>query len=261
MTLSVLRVVVVDDERPARRFLINLLKGCQGVELVGEASTGEEAIAIIETKRPDLALLDLQMPELGGLDVVRRLAPATLPLVAFVTAYEDFAIEAFELNAIDYLLKPVEADRLQATLDRARARRERQEPAERRAAALAGAAATYTQASRRSYLERIPVRRRSEVVILPVKQIAAIVAEGELLHITTLTKERYTITYRLHLLEGRLDPRRFVRLARGTLANVDAIGKISPMPGGTYVATLSNGQELQVSRIQSRVLRETLLKL
>jgi len=258
---TVLRVVVADDERPARRFLVNLLKACPDVDLIGEATTGEEAIAVIQSQRPDLALLDLQMPELGGLDVVRRLAPATLPLVAFVTAFEDFAIEAFELNAIDYLLKPVEEDRLQATLDRARARLARREPAEQRAAALAGAAAAYAQASRRTYLERIPVRRRAEVIILPVKQIAAITSEGELLHITTLTKERYTITYRLHMLEVRLDPRRFVRLARGTLANIDAITKISPMPGGTYIATLSNGQELQVSRIQSRVLRETLLKL
>jgi two-component system LytT family response regulator len=261
MSRSLLRVVVADDERPARRFLTNLLKGCHGVELVGEASTGEQAIALIESERPDLALLDLQMPELGGLEVARRVAPATLPLIAFVTAFEDFAIEAFELNAIDYLLKPVEADRLQATLDRAKARLERKEPAEHRAAALASAAASYAQANRRAYLERIPVRRRAEVFILPVKQIASLVSEGELLHITTLTKERYTITYRLHLLQVRLDPRRFVRLARGTIANIDAITKISPMPGGTYVATLSNGQELQVSRIQSRVLRETLLKL
>jgi DNA-binding LytR/AlgR family response regulator len=99
------------------------------------------------------------------------------------------------------------------------------------------------------------------VFILPVRQIASVVSEGELLHITTMGKERYTITYRLHRLESRLDPKRFVRLARGTLANVDAITKVSPMPGGTYQATLSNGQDLQVSRIQSRVLRDTLLKL
>jgi two-component system LytT family response regulator len=256
-----LRVVVADDERPARRFLVGLLKGCQGVQFVGEAASGEESLTLIEAERPDLALLDLQMPELGGLDVVRRLSPDALPLVAFVTAFEDFAIEAFELNAIDYLLKPVEASRLQATLDRARGRLAHKEPAQQRATALAKAAATYEQSSRRTYLERMPVRRRTEVIILPVRQIASVVSEGELLHITTMAKERYTITYRLHLLEGRLDPRRFVRLARGTLANIDAITKMSPMPGGTYQATLSNGQELQVSRIQSRVLRDTLLKL
>ena len=261
MSTPALRVVVADDERPARRFLVSLLKTCRDVELAGEATTGEEALSLIEAERPHLALLDLQMPELGGLDVVRRLSPTTLPLVAFVTAFDDFAVEAFELNAIDYLLKPVEAVRLQATLDRARARVGRREPPEQRAAALARAAATYEQSSRRTYLERIPVRRRTEVIILPVRQIASVMSEGELLHITTITKERYTITYRLHLLESRLDPRRFVRLARGALANIEAIAKVSPMPGGTYLVTLSNGQELQVSRIQSRVIRDTLLKL
>lgn len=261
MSAAVLRIVVADDERPARRFLVSLLKDSRGVQLVGEAATGEEAIATIETERPDLALLDLQMPELGGLDVARRVSAKALPLVAFVTAYDDFAVEAFELNAIDYLLKPVEGERLQATLDRARGRLARQEPPAQRAAALANAAADYAQANRRDYFERVPVRRGSDVILLPVRQIASVTSEGELLHITTMGNEKYTITYRLHLLEARLHPRRFIRLARGTLANVDAITRVSPMPGGTYIARLTNGQELQVSRIQSRVLRDTLLKL
>lgn len=256
-----LRVVVADDERPARRFLTGLLKGCAGVEVVGEAASGEEAIELIERTHPDLALLDLQMPEVGGLDVVRRLPAARLPLVAFVTAFDDFAVEAFELNAIDYVLKPAQKERLNATLDRVRERLRRPEPAEARAAALANAAATYERVERRLYLERVPVRKREEVVILPVRQIAFVVAEGELLHLTTLANERYTITHRLHALEARLDPRRFVRLNRGTLANVDLITKLSPMPGGTYTATLSNGHQLPVSRIQSRVLRDSLLKL
>jgi DNA-binding LytR/AlgR family response regulator len=258
---SLLRVVVADDERPARRFLVGLLKSCEGVELGGEAATGEEAVALIQSERPDLALLDLQMPDGSGLDVVRGLSGDFLPLVAFVTAFDDFAVEAFELNAIDYLLKPVELERLQATIDRARGRLARRESTEERATKLANAAALYEQTSRRVFIERIPVRRRNEVLILPVRQIASIVSEGELLHITTIAKERYTITYRLHLLEARLDPRRFIRLSRGSLVNIDAITKIGPMPGGTYLATLSNGEEVQVSRIQSRVLRDTLLKL
>jgi len=260
MSGAALRVLVADDERPARRFLVGLLKTCPHVELIGEAESGEEAVHLIESRRPDLALLDLQMPVLGGLDVVRHVSAAALPLVAFVTAFEDFAIEAFELNAIDYLLKPVEQSRLLATLDRARERLAIPERAEQRAA-LERAATIFEQSSRRAYLERIPVRSRSAVIILPVRQIASIVSEGELLHITTTSKDRYTITHRLHLLESRLDPRRFVRLSRGTLANIDAIAKISPMPGGTFLAALANGQELPVSRIQSRVLRDTLLKL
>jgi two-component system LytT family response regulator len=261
MTTSPLRVVIADDERPARRFLAGLVKSCRDVELVAEAASGEEAIDMIERHRPDLALLDLQMPEIGGLDVVRRIPAERLPLVAFVTAFDDYAIEAFELNAIDYVLKPAEQERVQATVDRARSRLAGQETAESRAASLNNAAATYERIERRSYLDRVPVRRRDEVLLLPVRQIAFVTAEAELLHITTIANERYTIAHRLHLLEARLDPRRFVRLSRGTLANVDLITRVSPMPGGTYTAILSNGLQLPVSRIQSRVLRETLLKL
>jgi two-component system LytT family response regulator len=254
-------VVVADDERPARQFLSGLLKSVGDVVLAGEAASGAEAIDLIERESPDLALLDLQMPEIGGLDVVRRLTPERLPLIAFVTAHDDYAIEAFELNAIDYLLKPVQKERLASTLTRVRERLVRPEPREARAAALTTAARAYEQAARRQYLERIPVRRRDEVVILPIRQIASFVADGELLHITTVGNERYTITHRLHAIEDRLDPRRFIRLGRGTLANVDLITRVSPMPGGTYLAKLANGQELAVSRIQSRALRDTLLKL
>ena len=231
-----LRVVLADDERPARRFLVNLLHSFPDVEVVGEAGNGREAIDLIESERPDLALLDLQMPETGGLDVARLLKAGVTRSIAFVTAHDESAVEAFELNAIDYLLKPVDRERLAATLDRARKR--------------AG-----------DYLERIPVRRRDETVILPVRQIASIVADGELLHLTTMTNERFTISHRLHALEARLDPRRFVRLSRGALAALDQIQKVTPMPGGTYQAQLANGQTLQVSRIQSRLLRETLLRL
>ncbi len=257
----VLRVIVADDERPARRFLTGLLKSTDDVEIAGEAASGQEALELIERVRPELALLDLQMPEMGGLDVVRYVTTTALPLVAFVTAYDDYAVEAFELNAIDYLLKPVEKDRLEATLTRARERLKRPDSPAHRAAAIATAAKAYEQAARRPYLERIPVRRRDEVIILPVRQIASVVAEGELLHITTAGNDRYTISHRLHALEERLDPRRFVRLGRGTLANIDLIARVSAMPGGTYLARLTNGQELAVSRIQSRALRETLLKL
>ena len=256
-----LRVVVADDERPARRFLIGLLKTIPGVQLAGEAGSGHEAITLIESARPHLALLDLQMPEMGGLDVARRLSHGSLPLVAFVTAFDAFAVDAFELNAIDYLLKPVQKARLVETLERARQRLKEPEPAEERAASIAAASKAIQQSSRRQYVERIPVRRREEVVLLPVRQIASAIAEGELLHLTTISNERYTISHRLHALEAKLDPRRFIRLGRGTIVNLDVIVRVNPMPGGTYMAKLSNGQELQVSRIQSRILRETLLKL
>src|SRR5919201_2746320 len=124
---ATLRVVIADDERPARSFLAALLRGCEDVTLVGEAETGAEAIEVIERERPDLALLDLQMPEIDGLGVVRLLKKSRTPLVAFVTAYDEYAVRAFELNAVDYVRKPVDRARLSETLNRAQERLENAE--------------------------------------------------------------------------------------------------------------------------------------
>jgi two-component system, LytTR family, response regulator len=186
---------------------------------------------------------------------------ADVPLVAFVTAYDEYAVRAFEVNAVDYLLKPVDKSRLRETLNRAQERIEHTEIVSEQAARVNDAIRAYELSATRPFLERIPVRRRDEVVILPVAHIASIVAEGELLYLTTIKNERHVITYRLKDLEVRLDPGRFIRLGRGTLANLDCIQKMNVMPGGTHVAQLSNGQKLQVSRLQSRVIRERLLKL
>jgi two-component system, LytTR family, response regulator len=256
-----LRIVVADDERPARSFLVALLRSFDDVTVVAEAASGREAVAIIEQEKPDLALLDLQMPELDGMGVVRMLKKADLPLVAFVTAYDEYAVKAFEVNAVDYLLKPVEKARLRQAINRAQERIEHSEIVAEQAAHLDAAINAYEAASRPPYLERIPVRQRDQVVIVPVNQVASIVADGELLNITTIRNDRHTITYRLKDLERRLDPNRFIRLGRGILANVDFITKVSVLPGGTHVASLTNGQSLQVSRLQSRILRQRFLKL
>ena len=256
-----LRIVIADDERPARSFLAALLGSFEDAAVVGEATTGAEAVEVIERERPDLALLDLQMPEVDGLGVIRLLRKDHLPLVAFVTAYDEYAVRAFELNAIDYLLKPVERGRLRETLNRAHERLERADSRADEAARLRAAATDYEATARAPYLERIPIRRRDEILLLAVDQIASVVAEGELLHLTTAGNERHTFTYRLKDLEARLDPARFVRLARGTLANLDMISRIAAMPGGTYVVTLTNQQQLGVSRLQGRILRDQLLRL
>jgi two-component system LytT family response regulator len=253
--------VVADDERPARSFLIALLRSFEDTVVVGEAASGKEAVAIIEKDKPDLALLDLQMPELDGMGVVRMLSKQSLPLIAFVTAYDEYAVRAFDVNAVDYLLKPVEKARLRETLNRAQERIEHAEIVAEQASRVGAAIDSYEEYVRLPFLERIPVRNRDEVLIVPVHQIASIVAEGELLNITTVRNELHTINYRLKDLERRLDPARFIRLARGTLANVDLITKVSAMPGGTHVAILSSGQRLPISRLQSRILRERLLKL
>jgi len=206
-------------------------------------------------------LLDWQMPELDGAGVVRMLQKNQMPLIAFVTAYDEYAVRAFEINAVDYLLKPVEKTRLREALNRAQERIEHAEIVAEQSTRVGEAIAAYESSSRAPLLERIPIRRRDEIVILPVAQIASIVAEGELLYLTTIKNEKHTITYRLKDLEPRLDPSRFIRLGRGTLVNIDLIVKVNVMPGGTHVALLSNGQKLQVGRLQSRIIRERLLRL
>lgn len=301
-----LRVIVADDERPARSYLVAMLQTFEEIELLGEATDGAAAIELIERTQPDLALLDLQMPEVDGLNVVRLVKPALLPLVAFVTAYDEYAVRAFELNAIDYLLKPVERTRLAETLRRTQDRLEaatmpaiapathihprpskltETKPSETHPSEAHASEAQSSEMSgaRRKeamrlhaaldayerdaspphkYLERLPVRRsQGEIVLLPVRSIASVIADGELLHITVTGGGRYTINYRLKDLEARLDPTRFVRLSRGTLANREMIARVHTLPGGTYLVTLTDNQQLSASRIRSRVLREELLKL
>jgi two-component system LytT family response regulator len=256
-----IRIVIADDERPARSFLAATLRTFTDIEIVGEAANGVEAVKLIESKRPDLALLDLQMPEIDGLGVVALLKKNRMPLVAFVTAYDEYAVRAFELNAVDYVLKPVDTTRLRKTLDRVRERLDRDDSRAEESLHVRAAAALLEPGGPQTPLERIPVRMRDGIVLVPVSEILSVVADGELLHIRTLDSENYTINYRLRDLEARIDRSRFVRLGRGTLVSIANIRKIVPMPGGTFTVVLQNNQQFAVSRIQSRILREQMLKL
>src|SRR3981189_106117 len=138
-----LRVMVADDERPARSLLLALLRSFDDVSVVGEAASGREAVAVIEKEKPDLALLDWQMPELDGIGVVRILKRQDMPLIAFVTAYDEYAVRAFEVNAVDYLLKPVDKTRLRETLNRAQELVEHQEIVSEQASRIGKAIDTY----------------------------------------------------------------------------------------------------------------------
>jgi len=256
-----LRIIIADDERPAREFLKAVLGEFEDTELVGEAENGADAVELIKRLKPDLALLDLQMPEISGIEAVRLLRKSQMPLVAFVTAYDEYAVQAFEVNAVDYLLKPVEKARLRETLNRAHERLEQEDWQEKESESVKNAAENYEAAANREFLERIPVKKREEIFLVPVAEIASIVADGELLHLTTVKNQKFVINYRLKDLELRLAPDRFIRLSRGALANLEQIARVSPMPGGTYLIALKNGQEIASSRLQSKILRSKLLKL
>jgi two-component system LytT family response regulator len=255
------RAVIADDERPARAFLLSALRKREDVEVVGEAATGIEAVQLIERERPDVAFLDLQMPELDGLGVVRMLDRRHLPRVVFVTAYEEHAVKAFEVNAVDYLLKPVSPERLAEAMARLQERLDRSDQRHAAASRLRRVAEAIEPSLMSGFLERIPVRRHDAFTLVPVRQLATLTAQGELVHLTTTKGEKHTINYRLKDLEARLDPARFVRVSRATLVAADLITSVHPMPGGIHVVTLATGQQVHVSRIQSKSLRERFLKL
>ncbi len=256
-----LRIIIADDERPAREFLKTILREFGDVELIGEAENGADAVEIIQQLKPDLALLDLQMPEISGLEAVKLLDRSAMPMIAFVTAYDEYAIKAFEVGAVDYLLKPVEKSRLRETLDRVGERLKQSDWRKTEAEKISNAAQIYEAAARPERLERIPVKKREEIFLIEVADIASIIADGELLHITTAENQKYTINFRLKDLAARLDEKLFIRLSRGALANIKMIERIAPMPGITYLVFLKNGQQIQSSRSQSRILRENFLKI
>lgn len=259
-----LRVLIADDERPARSFLAAMLHTFPEVDLVAEAGSGAEAVELIYRHQPELALLDLQMPELDGLAVATLIEKDNRPQIAFVTAYDEYAVRAFELNAIDYLLKPVERERLGATLARTEALLERgvgQERSDRGLDRIVTAIDAIDSVRHPAYLARLPVRRHDEILLLPVSELSSIESEGDLLVLTTADRQRHYLTCRLKELEARLDPTVFLRLNRGTIVRVDQITSLSPLPGGTFQVRMNNGQELQVSRQQARLLREQLLRI
>src|SRR5947209_17882442 len=173
-----LRVIVADDERPARAFLSGLLSGFEDVEVVGEATNGAECVELIESLSRDLGLRELQMPEVDGLGVGRLVRRDKLPLIAFVTAYDEYAVRAFEMNAVDYLLKPVDPTRLRTTVNRAMERLERADLRPGDAERIRSAATDYAAFQPPTLLRRIPVRKRDDIVLVPVDQVMSVVADG-----------------------------------------------------------------------------------
>jgi two-component system, LytTR family, response regulator len=258
-----LKVVLADDERPARSVLAALLRQHEEVEIVGEAADGASAVRLVEEIKPDLVFLDLQMPELDGLEVVRLLKPEAMPLIVFVTAYDQYAVQAFEAHAVDYLLKPVEPMRLARALQRAQDRLERDDAraSARASAQVTKAVASIEAAGSREYLRRLPVRHNDDVVLVPVERIAALEAQDETVRVTTAANERFTVHVRLKDLESRLDPKRFVRLSRSVICNGDLIVRVTPLDGGLLQFTLASGLRLTASRMRSRELRGRLLEL
>jgi two-component system LytT family response regulator len=247
-----LRTLIVDDEPIARKVLREELGSFEEVDIIGEADNGTSALEKISADHPDLVLLDLQMPEMGGLEVVRNLRHGThMPVIVIVTAYDKYALQAFEAGAIDYLLKPVRSERLAVALERAKRLTEK-EAAERLAHLQEIADQPATPQPR-----RIVGRIGEEYFLLSAEEIYAFQADGEIVWIITASK-KYLATQTLKVLDQRLRNTSFRRIHRSALVNVDHVRKMSALSSQRWLITLSNDQEFIASKRQAGSIRQLL---
>lgn len=237
-----LRTVVVDDEPHARAKLRRFMDADGRLELVGEAGDGMEAVRVVEETRPDLLFLDIQMPEMDGFEVLQELDPAVDPRVVFVTAHDQHALRAFDVRALDYLLKPVDPERFEEAVDRA---------------VEAYGAGAGVRPDPRSVLAELPadrraltrflVRSRSRMLLVPTERVDWIGAAGNYVEIHC-GKEVHLVRGTLQDLEVRLDPARFVRIHRSTMVNLERIKELHPWSHGDLLVVLTDGAELRLSR-------------
>ncbi len=250
-----IRTVIADDEVPARNKLRRLLGAHRDVAIVDEAMSGVEAIDAVRRHAPDLLFLDIRMPEIDGLTALRTFDTDRRPLVVFVTAYDGYAVQAFAEKALDYLLKPFDAERLAASLARVR---ERLELSERptadavrdmleRAQEDASSPAATTNGSGGEFLRRITVRSRGKIEIVLVSEIEWIEAAGNYVRLHT-PNARPLLRETMRNLVERLDPAHFVRIHRGALVNLDTIVKMEPLVSGDCIVRLRSGMRLRMSR-------------
>ena len=246
-----LRVLLVDDEALARQRLEDLLKHQENVEIVGTADNGEAAVTAIRMLEPDLVFLDVQMPGKTGLDVIRTIGPEDMPATVFVTAYDQYALKAFDLAAIDYLVKPFDDERFEQAFARARRLVELEEvdrlSEQLRAVLHGGGATTAPPVGKPDYLERIAVETRGQVRVVPVDDIEYITASGPYAELHAGGRA-HVIRERMQMLEERLDPAKFFRIHRSAIVRLDQIETLLRDPGGDYGVKLRSGVQLSVSR-------------
>jgi two-component system, LytTR family, response regulator len=247
MTLApALRVLVVDDEAPARRKILRLLRSESGVQVVAEADSGESAISAVEKHHPDLVFLDVQMPGMDGFGVIQRIASAAsakLPRVVFVTAHDQYALRAFEVHAFDYLLKPVAEERFREALRRAR---EQQVQSDDRFASRLGEMIEKMQRER-GFPDRLLVPEENRAIFVLVRDISWIEADRNYL-ILHCGGKTHRLRGTLDLVQKTLDPKLFVRLNRGSLVRLDAIRELQPWFHGEYKVILYDKTEVRWSR-------------
>jgi two-component system, LytTR family, response regulator len=252
-----IRVLLVDDEPLAREMLREMLQNDPQVEIVGESCNGREALAAIRTESPDLIFLDVQMPEVGGFDVLASLEKDDLPYVIFVTAYDQYAVRAFEVQALDYLLKPFDQERFDISWQRAKSQlaRDRNGGTDQRILALL----EELKAGNR-YLERLVIKAAGRIYFLDTSEIDWIEAEGNYVSVHS-AKKSHLLRETISSLESQLDPKKFVRIHRSSIVRLDFIQELQPWFHGEYRVILNDGTQLTLSRNHRDKLQEALGKL
>jgi two-component system LytT family response regulator len=251
-----IRAMVVDDEAMARERVVGMLRQEQDIELIGECSDGQQAVHAINSQHPDLVFLDVQMPACDAFGVIEQVGAEKMPAVVFVTAYDEYALRAFEVHALDYLLKPFGRERFQQTLQHARAHVER-----RRAGDLGKRLMALVQDIKPEpqKLDRLVVKSAGKVFFLRTDDIVWIEAAGNYVRLH-LADDSHLFRETMNGIEARLDPRRFVRIHRSRIVNSDRIKELQPWFNGEYVVVLQNGTRLTLSRGYREKLQERLGK-
>lgn len=246
-----IRVLIIDDEPLARRNLRVLLEKDPQVEILGECRNGHEAVKAIMDLRPDLIFLDIQMPEMDGFDVLARVGPEHIHAIIFVTAFDQYALKAFDVHALDYLLKPFDDERFAHALERAKSQIEAHE-IDRLSKRLLALLEERESESRdaggeKGYLTRLMIKASNRVVLVRVDQVDFIEADGNYakLHVG---KKTHLLREKMTELEEQLDPAKFFRIHRSIIVNLDRIREMHPHFKGDYVVVLEDGRQLRLSR-------------
>ena len=249
-----IRALVIDDEPLARAMIREMLADDPDVDIVGECSNGREAIEAVEALRPDLLFLDIQMPDLGGFEVLEAIPDDRAPYIVFVTAFDQFAVRAFEIHALDYLLKPFDRERFEAAWQRAKSviGSDRFERRDQRILAL-----LESLKAEQRYLERLVVKVGGRVFFLDVNEIDCIQAEGNYVRVHSGPKS-YLLRATISGLEAQLDPRVFLRIHRSAIVKLDRIKELQPWFHGEYHVILHTGQKLTLSRNYRANLQEAI---
>lgn len=254
---SQIRVLIVDDEQLAREMLREMLQGDEQVTIVGESTNGREAVESIRATNPDLLFLDVQMPELGGFEVLEALGKDRIPHIIFVTAFDHYAVRAFEVHALDYLLKPFDQERFDVAWERAKAQvlRERNGGVDQRIITLLEELKAGSK-----YLERLVIKSGGRIYFLETNDIDWIEAEGNYVSVHS-GKKSHLLRETISSLESQLDPRKFVRIHRSSIVRLDRIQELQPWFHGEYRVILQSGTQLTLSRNYREKLQEALGKL